>query len=75
MADFDVHVMKLPDMLKYFFFFKISTTRRDFICAATSRFKNYVVSPTHSREEMDDWIRLGMEAIVLSRNAQIEDHK
>jgi len=50
-SDAEKDALKVPDNIKYFFFFKIASTKRDFVCAATSI------------EERDDWITLGRNAL------------
>jgi len=42
--------LKLPENIKYFFFFKIISSKREFVCAATSI------------EERDDWVSFGNRA-------------
>jgi len=52
----ELPLLKRPSSIQYFYFFKIITSRREYICAATSS------------EEMNEWISLGNQALELGKN-------
>jgi len=52
-SDEDVEKLKPPPPYNYFFFFKVCTAKREFVCCATSI------------DELEDWVYLGQQALIL----------
>jgi len=52
-SDEELEKIKPPPPYNYFFFFKVCTAKREFVCAATSI------------DELEDWVFLGQQALLL----------
>jgi len=63
LSDEDVEKLKPPPPYNYFFFFKVCTPKREFICCATSI------------DELEDWVFLGQQALILHEKIKEEEKK
>jgi len=61
LSETEQEILKIPENIKYFFFFKIISSKRDYVCAATSN------------EEREDWITLGRNTLEVARGKSPND--